>query len=161
MLALPAFASAASLEGDTIDAYISAYGGRISGFGLDAPFVVTNGTLDTKTYSSAFKLNVDGTSFDIKFLLDAQFASDATLTLADLDFDVPNYILSNAVLNSNLTGYSFETGSDYLRINLGDVFIGTDKYIQGSFITSPVPEPSTGILAALGLGVLGIARMKI
>ncbi len=149
-------ASSATLAGDTVDAFISVDYGfgpeRKSGFGLDGPFVVADGTADTKQYSSAFTLNVDGDGFNIQFLILGRWAPGTTFTLNDFDFFSSEPVsLSGLNINTSLAGYSTEIGSDYIRLNLGDVYIGPDKYFQATFVTSPVPEPSTLVFSAIAL----------
>ena len=156
---LPAFsAHSATLAGDSIDAYVSAYGGRIYGFGLDRPFVVSDGTVDTKQYSNAFTLNVNGDGFNIQFLTYGQFSSSAAFTMSDLNFHSTAPVeLSGLTIDTNIVGHTTDITPTAIRLNLGDVYINTDKYFRAKFVTSAVPEVST--LSLMAVGLLGVAVM--
>ncbi len=154
-------ATAATLAGDTIDAYVGGVYGqpRLTGFGLDAPFVVKDGRSDTKQYSNAFTLDVDGNGFQINFLLYSVLKDGFTINLTDLDFSAPSpVILSDLTVSTNVTGLNYEFTEDSVKILLGNVFIDNGMYFKASFSTSPVPEPSNSILMTLGLAWLAYAK---
>lgn len=154
-------AAPVGLVGDTIDAAVIRtipdpyYGvGRICCYGLDAPFVVANGTSDQKQYSSSFKLNVDNLSFDIDFLSQNSWQNGIVLRLSDLDF-LPDMIVPFTLsLDTNLSGLTWTVGADYVDINLYSIHQTADSYIHGQF---QVPEPGTLLLLLAGLLVAGFA----
>lgn len=168
LLALAVNANAASLVGDTIDvAMISTidngYGtGRLLGFGLDGPFVVMDGSADIKQYSGAFTIDVDGNDFAIKFLDLAGWQDGTVLSLTGLNFDgTGSSFLRDIEFDTNLVGYSVKIGSDYAEIGLGGTQFSTDTYMNGHFITSSVPEPTSMHLFALGLaGLIPLIRKR-
>jgi len=151
-------ASAATIAGDTIDAYAGGFYGieRIKGFGLDAPFVVKDGRSDTKQYSNAFTLDVDGDGFSVNFYFFSQLADGFRLNLVDLNFDAPSPVaLVDLDVTTNLSGVTFKVGPESVQINLGNVKTDNGMYFNAKFLTSPVPEVST--VALLGLGLVAIA----
>ena len=161
-VATAANAQAFTLAGDTIDAAMirtvdTGYGlGRISGYGLDAPFVVAEGTADQRQYSSAFSINVDGGAFDIRFLTSAGWQQGIVLRLTDLDFSPSGSFLSGLTVDTNLVGYGLTIGPDSIDIGLGGTHFTSSTYFTGTFnVITAVPEPSS--LALLALGLIGIA----
>src|SRR4051812_22896904 len=84
--------ASASLAGDTID--VGMYRtvdtgrgiGRITGFGLDGPFVVQDGIADMKQYSVAYTVNVDGGGFAVDYLNSFQWGNGVVFRLSDLNF---------------------------------------------------------------------------
>lgn len=154
-----ATAQTGTLVGDTIDAAMirtvdNGYGlGRITGYGLDAPFIVLDGVADQRQYSSAFSLNVDASQFDIRFLSTAGWQDGTVLRISDLDFSGGSF-LAGVTINtdlSNLSGYTLTTGSDWLEIGLGGTQFTPNTILAGSFSVTPVPEPSSFVLMMMGL----------
>ena len=124
LTATAAHAGPTTLVGDQIDAAMirtidTGYGlGRIFGYGLDAPFVVQDGNADQHQYSSAFKLDVDGNKFSIRFLQLAGWQDGIVLRLSDLDFSPIGSVLSSVSVNTNLAGYTLTTGADWIDLGL-------------------------------------------
>ena len=150
-----------SLVGDVIDAGMyrtidTGRGvGRIVGFGLDQPFMVEEGAADTKQYSVAYSLNVDGGGFAIDYLNSFSWGSGIVFRLSDLDFSNGG-VLKSLVVDSNMAGYTLNVGADFIEINLSGVRGTRDAYFNGHFVTaSQVPEPSS--IALLALGLAGVA----
>lgn len=150
-----------TLAGDTVDASIiktinNGYGlGRIYGYGLDVPFVVLDGLSDQKQYSSAFKLNVDGDQFSIQFITSAGWQSGIVFRLDDLDFMSSGASALTAInVDTNLSGYTLNVGSNFLELGLGGTHFNTSTYFTGQFIVVSVPEPTSLALVALGIFVL-------
>ena len=165
-VASTAHALPVTLAGDQIDAAMirtvnTGYGlGRITGYGLDAPFVVQDGTADIRQYSSAFRLNVDGSGFLINFISTAGWQDGIILQLSDLDFSVPGSYLSSLAVDTNLAGYLLTVTPDAIEIGLGGTKFTPTTYFGGTFHVSepePVPEPATFSLVALGLAGIGFA----
>lgn len=160
----PAHAGPISLAGDQIDAAMirtidTGYGiGRISGYGLDAPFVVQEGNADQQQYSSSFSLDVDGNGFSIWFLSMAGWQDGIVLGLSDLDFSPMGSSLSSVKVDTNLVGYALTTGPDWIDIGLGETHFTADTYFIGTFEVSSVPEPST--IALVFLGLLGVSALR-
>jgi len=158
-------ASPVTLAGDTVDAAIVRTindpfygGGRISGYGLDAPFVVQDGNSDQKTYSSTFKLDVDGNKFSIWFLTLAGWQDGIVFRLSDLDFSLPGSTLSSVSADTNLVGYTLTVGADSIDLGLGGTHFTPSTYFVGTFDVSSVPEPAS--LALVMLGLMGVAASR-
>jgi len=161
-----AHAGPVTLAGDQIDAAMirtidTGYGlGRISGYGLDAPFVVQDGNADQHQYSSAFKLNVDGNSFSIWFLSMAGWQDGIFLRLSDLDFSPMGSTLSSVNVDTNLVGYTLAAGPDWVDIGLGGTHFTAGTYFTGTFDVSSVPEPASMALVSLGLLAVSALRKR-
>lgn len=131
--------------------------GRITGFGLDAPFVVAEGASDRKQYSVAYGLDVDGDRFGIDYLNSFSWGTGIVFRLEDLDFS-NGAILESLMVDTNMVGYVLSVGTDFVEIDLSGVSGTRDAYFNGQFITAhtaQVPEPSS--LALLMLGAVGVA----
>ncbi len=162
-----ATAQTGTLVGDTIDAAMirtvdTGFGlGRITGYGLDAPFIVLDGLTDQRQYSSAFSLNVDGSQFGIRFLSTAGWQDGIVLRISDLDFSGGSF-LSGVTINtnvSNLSGYTLTTSADWLEIGLGGTQFTPSTILAGSFNVTPVTVPSSFVLLTMGLlAVAGYSR---
>ena len=160
-------ATAGTLVGDSIDVSMNrtidtGYGvGRISGYGLEAPFTVIDGDGDKQLYSSAFTIDVDGSGFKVQFLTSAGWQQGILLRLNDLDFKSSSgYELRDLTINSNLSGYSFAVGSDFIDIGLGGTRFLPSTYLSVAFGTAPIPEPGTFALFSVALATLACARVK-
>lgn len=159
---------AAGLAGDSIDAAVirtvdTGYGlGRISGYGLDRPFVVLDGSSDLQQYRGTFTLDVDDHGFSIKFLSSAGWQDGIVLRLTDLDFGASGmYALKGLNVETNLIGYSLTTGADSVDILLGGTRFTEKTYFNATFAISSVPEPGALTLLALGLApMLMVARRE-
>lgn len=156
----------ASLLGDTVDAGMyrtvdTGRGiGRITGFGLDSPFVVENGPADQKGYSVAYTLDVDGDRFAIDYRNSFAWSAGIVFRLTDLDFS-NGALLQSLKVDTNMVGYGLTVGADYVEINWSGVKGSSDAYFNGQFITSAVPEPGSTAMLALGLAVVaGAARAR-
>lgn len=175
MAASATHASATGLAGDTIDAAVirtidNGYGlGRITGYGLDASFIVMDGNDDLRKYSSAFTLDVDDMGFAIHFLGTAGWQAGTVLRLSDLDFGDPGTgALTGVDVSTNLSGLTFNHGANFLDIQLGGTSFTSDTYVHGTFVVTAVPEAGTFSLLALGLlglpwavrGRLGVATQS-
>lgn len=167
LIAGSATAQTSTLVGDTIDAAMirtvnSGYGlGRITGYGLDNPFIVLDGIEDQRQYSSSFLLNVDGSQFDIRFLSTAGWQDGIVLRISDLDFSNGSFLAGVTVNTnlSNLSGYTLTTGTDWLEIGLGGTQFTPKTILAGSFNVTPVPESSSFVLLMMGLlAVAGYSR---
>jgi hypothetical protein len=125
--------------------------GRITGFGLDQPFVVEEGVADRKQYSVAYALDVDGGGFAIDYLNAFSWGAGVVFRLSDLDF-TNGGLLKSLAIDTNMVGYGLTVGADFIEINLSGVKGTRDVYFNGQFVTtSAVPEPSSVALLALGL----------
>ncbi len=158
-----AIADSFGLEGDSVDAsvirtiYDPFYGvGRISGYGLDSPFVVSQGSTDQKEYSGAFILNVDNLSFDVDFLSSNSWQDGTILRISDLNFSSNLLTNFNLIVQTNLSGLTWSQGSDYVDINLFSIHQEPSSYIHGQFVVTSIPEPSN--LALLMVGLLCIVK---
>ncbi|HNM22711.1 MAG: PEP-CTERM sorting domain-containing protein [Betaproteobacteria bacterium] len=164
LTATAAHAGPTTLVGDQIDAAMirtidTGYGlGRIFGYGLDAPFVVQDGNADQHQYSSAFKLDVDGNKFSIRFLQLAGWQDGIVLRLSDLDFSPIGSVLSSVSVNTNLAGYTLTTGADWIDLGLGGTHFTANTYFIGTFDVSSVPEPTP--LALVSLGLLYVSALR-
>lgn len=154
-----------SLVGVNVDAYVRAYGeSRLNGFGLDGPFTVADGQSDTQTFSDAFIINIDSSSFEVDFFLTGQFASDAQIILSNLNFnsDTP-VVVTGLNVETNIQGVQYTTSDYGVTINLGGIDIDDQKYFAAKFLTGPapaVPEPSISALMLVGLA-MGAALPRI
>lgn len=161
LLASSAQAGPITLAGDTVDAGMyftvnTGYGvGRIRGYGLDAPFLVQDGSADARNYSSIFNLDVDGDRFALHFLSTASWQPGVVFRLQDLDFLPTGSTLASLDVDTNLTGFGLNTGADFVEIALGGTHFTTASYFVGSFNGATVSEP--GSLALGGLAMLGLA----
>ena len=160
-------ASAGTLAGDSIDVSMNrtidtGYGvGRITGFGLEGPFAVIDGDADKQPYSSAFTIDVDGSGFTVQFLATAGWQQGILLRLNDLDFKSSSgYELRDLTVSSNLSGYSFAVGSDFIDIGLGGTRFLPSTYLSVAFGTAPIPEPGTFALFSVALATLAFVRVK-
>lgn len=136
--------------------------GRIVGFGLDQPFMVEEGAADTKKYSVAYSLNVDGGGFAIDYLNSFSWGSGIVFRLSDLDFSNGG-LLKSLVVDSNMSGYAVNVGADFVEINLSGVRGTRDAYFNGQFVTAAaaqVPEPSSIALLALGLAAIAFTAKR-
>lgn len=155
----------ASLLGDTVDAGMfrtidTGRGvGRITGFGLDSPFVVENGAADQKGYSVAYTLDVDADRFAIDYRNSFAWGAGIVFRLTDLDFS-NGALLQSLKVDTNMVGYGLTVGADYVEINWSGVHGTRDAYFNGQFITSAVPEPSAMAMLALGLAVVGTGAAR-
>lgn len=153
-----AVADSYGLEGDSVDAsvirtiYDPFYGvGRINGYGLDSPFVVSQGNSDQKEYSGAFILNVDNLSFDVDFLSSNSWQEGLILRISDLNFSSNLLTSFSLVVQTNLSGLTWTQGSDFVDINLFSFHQEPRSYIHGQFVITSVPEPSNLALLMVGL----------
>jgi hypothetical protein len=170
-LALSAGAQAGpTLAGDTIEASMwrtvdTGRGvGRISGFGLDAPFQVQDGSADQQKYSVIYMLDVDGDKFSLDFLNTFALADGIVLRLSGLDFSGAA-LLKSLTIDTNLTGTSVKVSDHFVELSLGGVRGNKDSYFNASFNTAvpaaDVPEPASWSMVALGLAALAwVARRQ-
>ncbi|MDQ1832549.1 PEP-CTERM sorting domain-containing protein [Massilia scottii] len=155
----------ASLLGDTVDAGMyrtidTGKGvGRITGFGLDSPFVVENGLADQKNYSVAYTLNVDADRFVMDYRNPFAWGAGIVFRLTDLDFS-NGASLQSLMVDTNMVGYGLTVGADYVEINLSGVSGTRDAYFSGQFITTAVPEPTSIAMLSLGLAVVGFGAHR-
>jgi hypothetical protein len=166
LLAALAFNAHAGLVGDSVEASMirtvdTGYGlGRITGYGLEAPFIVQDGLSDRQQYSGAFTLDVNDNSFTIQFLSFAGWQEGTLFRLSDLDF-APGASLTSVSVATNLTGYSLTWTADSIDLLLGGTQFTPSTYFTGTFATTPaVPEPSSMALLAMGLGAVGWAKRR-
>ncbi len=158
---------ASGLAGDSIDAAVirTVSGGyplgRISGHGLEQPFTVVDGPSDLQKYSGAFTLDVDDHGFSLKFLITAGWQDGIVLRLSDLDFGTPGTnFLTGVNVETNLIGYSLATQANSVDILLGGTRFTESTYLNGTFVTSAVPEPDAFILLALGLVPMFLTTLR-
>ncbi|WP_164557901.1 PEP-CTERM sorting domain-containing protein [Massilia atriviolacea] len=155
----------ASLLGDTVDAGMyrtidTGRGvGRITGFGLDSPFVVESGSADRKGYSVAYTLDVDADRFAIDYRNSFAWGAGIVFRLTDLDFS-NGALLQSLTVDTNMVGYGLTVGADYVEINWSGVSGTRDAYFNGQFVTSAVPEPGSTAMLALGLAVVGAGAAR-
>lgn len=153
-----------SLAGDWIDAGMyrtidTGRGvGRIVGFGLDQPFMVEDGAADIKQYSVAYSLNVDGDGFAVDYLNTFSWGSGIVFRLTDLDFS-DGGLLKSLMVDTNMSGYKLNIGSDFVEIDLSGVKGTRDAYFNGHFVTATqVPEPSSLVSLGLALAALIVGK---
>ncbi|WP_166882527.1 PEP-CTERM sorting domain-containing protein [Massilia mucilaginosa] len=155
----------ASLVGDTVDAGMyrtidTGRGvGRITGFGLDTPFVVQNGLADQQNYSVAYTLNVDADRFAIDYRNAFAWGKGIVFRLTDLDFS-NGALLQSLTVDTNMLGYGLTVGTDYIEIDLSGISGTRDAYFHGQFVTSAVPEPGSMAMLSLGLAIVGIGAAR-
>lgn len=155
-----------TLTGDLIDAGMyrtvdTGRGiGRITGFGLDQPFIVEEGAADRKQYSVAYSVDVDGDGFAIDYLNSFAWGSGIVFRLTDLDFSNGG-LLQSLKVDTNMVGYALTVGADFIEINLSGVKGTRDAYFNGQFLTTTaVSEPSSIALLMLGLAGIGSAAQR-
>jgi len=161
-------ASSIGLEGDEIDAamirtiFSPTYGiGRVCCYGLDAPFIVENGTNDQQQYSSAFLLDVNSYDFELNYIGLGGWQEGVILRLSDLDFSNGSEYLSGLSIKTNVQDLSWIVGDDYIDLNLGGTRLDSGLYIKGAFEVSAVPLPASVYLFGSALvGLFGFLRKK-
>jgi len=180
-------AASHTLAGDEIDAGMYFGLERISGFQLDHPFIVLDGSSDQKRNFSGFTLDVDGDKFSIKYssastvcsfcppgsnalrdkpstsapLSYLTFADHVFLRLSDLDFLPTNSTLSSLTIDTNIDGYTLKVGTDAVNLGLGGTNFSSETYFIGHFNVSrvsAVPEPPQW--AFMLTGFLGIMLFR-
>ena len=159
VLLLP-LAANADLIGDEIDAGIFREDNtRITGFGLDGPFVVEAGPGDMQQYSSVFTLDVEANSFNLDYIITspASWVPGITFQIFDLDWvNMPNGIITGLIIDTNVVGWddSRATFDDHSATFLfGDLEIEETSFLNVEFVTEEVPEPSSAaILGACWIG---------
>ena len=165
-------AQAQTVAGDEIDVGMyftvdTGYGvGRITGFGLDGPYVVENGFGDEKTYSSTFAINVEAVYFDVDFLTMAGWQEGVVLRLTDFDFlEVPYpVVLGIGYVESNLVGaFTVTNTDDSIEVAWGGTQFNENTYLRvifGAIPVTPVPEPEMWALMLAGLAGVGAAARR-
>ena len=138
------------LVGDEIDAAVirtidsPGFGfGRICCFGLESPFVVEDGAIDQKQYSSSFLLDVNAFSFSLNYIGFGGWQDGIILRISDLDFSNNLQYLSDLHINTNVIGLSWLVGSDFIDLHLGGTRQDNGTYINGRFLVASIPEPSS------------------
>ena len=160
-----------SLEGQRLDAYLERIKpttnslplGRISGFGLDAPFIVVNGDSDKLQYDRLFTLDVDQDSFTIDFIGKARWGDGIVFRLlqADLGFARNTSLWSDLSYNTNIAGLKIDKGPGWISLDLSMVPFTSEHYFTGYFTAAQLPEPSAlQILLGFLLVVLNIVRKR-
>jgi len=151
-----------TLTGDLIDAGMyrtvdTGRGvGRITGFGLDQPFIVEEGAADRKQYSVAYSVDVDGDGFAIDYLNSFAWGTGIVFRLTDLDFSNGG-LLQSLKVDTNIVGYALTVGADFIEINLSGVKGTRDAYFNGQFVTATVAVPEPSSMALLSLALAGAA----
>ena len=166
-------AQAQTVAGDEIDIGVyytvdTGYGvGRISGYGLDAPFIVENGFGDEKIYSSIFAINVDALNFEVDFLTLAGWQEGVVLRLTDIDFREIPYPVQVGIgyVESNLVGaFTVTNTADSIEVAWGGTHFDENTYLKvffGASPVTPVPEPEMWVLMLAGLSVVSaVARRR-
>jgi len=164
LLSVSAYATPYSLEDYTVDAYMertieTGYGlGRISGFGLDSPFVVHTGSDDKKKYNDVFTLDVNDNNFSINFLKKTGWVDGIVFRLIQPDYETTTLenFWSNVDVDTNIEGLKFNNGPGWVELNLGNIRFTEQSYFTAHFNSKnvAVPEPLPIGLLLLGLFTL-------
>lgn len=136
--------------------------GRITGFGLDAPFMVQDGPADQKKYSVAYTLDVNGDGFLMDYVNPFQWGAGIVFRLSDLDFS-HGASLATLIVDTNMSGYGLNIGADFIELDLTGMRGDGNVFFKGTFVTAAatdVPEPAPLALLALGLAGAGWVRRR-
>lgn len=159
--------SQASLIGDTVDAAIFAPNGdRVTGFGLDAPFVVAADDSDLQTYSNLFNLDVHGEGFTIEYIVESRPGTGRTwvdgveFRLFDLDWvDHPSGRITDIVVVHNLLGWDASLasfGDDFVNLDWGGSALSKGRFVEVSLITEHAAVPLPAAAWLFGSALIGL-----